>query len=395
MFFIITGPSVSTSTSTASICQGDSILLGGAFQNSAGVYNDTIIGGGANGCDSIIITTLTVNSLSTSTSTASICQGDSILLGGVFQNSAGVYNDTIIGGGANGCDSIIITTLTVNSLPTSTGIASICQGDSILLGGAFQNSAGVYNDTIIGGGLNGCDSIIETTLTVNPAYLTTASANICTGDSIFLQGSWQTTSAIYYDTLTSVGACDSMIATTLTINLLPDIDAGNDVSINSGDSIILNATGTNGTYTWSPPDWLSCVVCPSTISTPDETITYYVTISDSNGCEARDSITITVVDIICGDVFVPNIFSPNGDEQNDVLYVYGSCIETIDFFIYDRWGELVYEAHSASQAMDTGWNGKFKGKGKLMNSATFVYALTVTFKNGDEHSEKGNIALVR
>ena len=45
--------------------------------------------------------------------------------------------------------------------------------------------------------------------------------------------------------------------------------------------------------------------------------------------------------------------------------------------------------------MDTGWNGKFKGKGKPMNSATFVYALTVTFKNGDEHFEKGNIALVR
>ena len=45
--------------------------------------------------------------------------------------------------------------------------------------------------------------------------------------------------------------------------------------------------------------------------------------------------------------------------------------------------------------MDIGLNGEFEGKGKPMNPATFVYTLTVTFKNGDEHSEKGNIALVR
>jgi len=319
----------------------------------------------------------------------------------------------------------------------------ICPGDSIMLDAGnpglnylwstgdttqtltISNSGTYWVSVVNGSGCTGSDTVYIQVDTCLPlvANFTISDTAFCEGDCINLTDlstgnptSWQWTfnagtppssseqNPIDICFLTAGTYTIELIVTntfgadtsTLTIQVYatPVINIGNDASINLGDSIILNATGTNGTYTWSPPDWLSCVVCPSTISTPDETITYYVTISDSNGCEAMDSITITV-DVICGDVFVPNIFSPNGDEQNDVLYVYGACIETINFIIYDRWGELVYEANSVSQAINVGWNGKFKSKGIPLNPATFVYALKITFKNGDEHFEKGNIALVR
>jgi len=232
---------------------------------------------------------------------------------------------------------------------------------------------------------------------------------ICMGDSIMLDAGnpgstylWSTgdsaqtltvdTNGTYWVSVMNGIGCTGSDTVTITVSPNLSVNLGPDTTICTGDTLILDAGNAGATFNWST-------------GTATQTIAvsiagnYFVEVTDSNSCKATDSIAITVDitcgDVICGDVFVPNVFSPNGDAQNDVLYVYGGCIETMNFIIYDRWGELVYEAKSVSEAMDVGWNGKFKGNGKSMNPATFVYALTVTFKNGDEHSEKGNIALIR
>lgn len=88
-------------------------------------------------------------------------------------------------------------------------------------------------------------------------------------------------------------------------------------------------------------------------------------------------------------VFVPNVFSPNGDGNNDVLHVHGKGIAEMQFIIYDRWGEKVFE----STDVNTGWDGGLNGK--PMNSAVFVYILKGTFVSGDTFSKKGNITLLR
>ena len=66
-------------------------------------------------------------------------------------------------------------------------------------------------------------------------------------------------------------------------------------------------------------------------------------------------------------IWVPNIFSPNGDGNNDVLYVRGKGVQDVLFKVYNRWGEKVFE----STSLDDGWDGTIRGKD--VNNAVFVY----------------------
>ena len=87
--------------------------------------------------------------------------------------------------------------------------------------------------------------------------------------------------------------------------------------------------------------------------------------------------------------FIPEIFSPNGDEINDIFYIRGKGIDWILLRIYDRWGEMIFE----SKDINTGWDGRFRGK--LMNSGVYVYHLQGAFLTGEEIDEKGDITLVK
>lgn len=166
------------------------------------------------------------------------------------------------------------------------------------------------------------------------------------------------------------------------------VTTGNDTTIQLGQSVGLNANGVvNGIYTWTPSTDLTCVGCSNPTSTPTETITYTVITADSNGCSSIDNITIYVE--FQNVIFVPNIFSPNGDGVNDILYVRGMGVSNLKFFLYDRWGEKVFETTS----LDKGWDGTFRGK--EMNKAVFVYYLEATFLDGKQVTQKGDITLVK
>jgi gliding motility-associated-like protein len=101
-----------------------------------------------------------------------------------------------------------------------------------------------------------------------------------------------------------------------------------------------------------------------------------------------DSVTI-YVNQDCGEVFVPKAFSPNGDGQNDFECLYGRCLLNVDFSIYDRWGEKVFEATNISEC----WDGTYRGQ--PMNPAVFVYYLNATLLTGETITKKGNITLVK
>src|SRR5579872_1418911 len=105
-----------------------------------------------------------------------------------------------------------------------------------------------------------------------------------------------------------------------------------------GQSTKLLATG-GGTYSWSPAAGLSCTTCPDPLASPTQTTTCTVTITSDSGCVATDTVTI---EVNCGNVFVPDAFSPNADGQNDVLFVRGVCIKDIQFSVFDRWGNQVF-----------------------------------------------------
>ena len=92
---------------------------------------------------------------------------------------------------------------------------------------------------------------------------------------------------------------------------------------------------------------------------------------------------------VISSVYVPNVFSPNGDGFNDILMVRGKAVAEMQFIIYDRWGEKVFETTD----INAGWDGTYKGE--PMNLAVFVYMLTGKYKNGDAIDEKGNFTLLR
>ena len=167
------------SNQTASICPSDSILLGGAYQNQAGTYTDLYTS--AFGCDSTVTTTLSIQTTINSNATASICEGDSIFLANAWQHDVGFYIDTFFT--ASGCDSIVSTGLTVIPAALTSTTLTICEGDSAFLGGNWQDFPGTYTDTLAAA--NQCDSVVFTTLEFEmQAYAgELQTIDLCIGDS--------------------------------------------------------------------------------------------------------------------------------------------------------------------------------------------------------------------
>jgi gliding motility-associated-like protein len=105
-----------------------------------------------------------------------------------------------------------------------------------------------------------------------------------------------------------------------------------------------------------------------------------------------DDVSVEIIpdtSVIEDDIFIPNIFSPNGDLNNDVLYVRSHNIKTMDFCIYNRWGEKVFEAKDINK----GWDGRYNGS--ACNEGVFVYYLSATLKDDKTIVKKGNVTLIR
>lgn len=254
---------VFSSNVNASICQGTSYSLpNGTVVTTAGTYPVTLQT--IHNCDSLITTVLTVKPTYSSTVNASICQGQSYILpNNVSVNSSGTYPVTLQSVGS--CDSTITTVLTVKPTYSISRNAAICQGGSYTLpNGLSVNTAGVYPVTLQTVG--SCDSTITTTLTVNPVYSVSRTATICQGASFVLpNGQSETASGVYPVTLTSVSGCDSVVTTTLTVN--PTYSISRNAVICQGASYILpngQSVSTSGTY---PVTLQTTANCDSIITT--------------------------------------------------------------------------------------------------------------------------------
>jgi gliding motility-associated-like protein len=102
----------------------------------------------------------------------------------------------------------------------------------------------------------------------------------------------------------------------------------------------------------------------------------------------NDTICKDISALVVPRIDVPTAFTPNNDGLNDILYVRGAAVETIDFSIYNRWGQLVFRTNT----MEVGWDGTFNGTPQPMES--YAYVLNAVFINGDTESKKGNITLL-
>jgi len=158
--------------------------------------------------------------------------------------------------------------------------------------------------------------------------------------------------------------------------------------------VVINQAG-DFSYAWSPPNGLSCTGCPNPVVTASDSIVYALLLTNEAGCTAHDSLLILIRK---GEgVYIPQIFSPNGDGQNESFTVYGdpSLVEVVEFFqIFDRWGELLFDRESMSiNDESSGWNGSFRGR--LVLPGVYVWHARIKMLDGTVLLKKGDVTVVR
>jgi len=249
---VLTIKAISSSTTNASICNGSSYIFNGKTYTTAGTYTSTLTN--AVGCDSVATLVLTVKATSTSTTNASICNGSSYTFNGKTYTTAGTYSATLTN--AVGCDSIATLVLTVKATSTSTTNASICNGNSYTFNGKTYTTAGTYTATLTNA--VGCDSIATLILTVKATSTSTTNASICNGSSYTFNGKTYTTAGTYTATLTNAVGCDSIA--TLILKVKATSSSTTNASICNGSSYTFNGKTytTAGTYSATLTNAVGC-----------------------------------------------------------------------------------------------------------------------------------------
>jgi gliding motility-associated-like protein len=157
---------------------------------------------------------LTVNPIYTENLSATICEGENVQIGNSIYTTSGSYSDNLTT--INGCDSIVNLSLTVNPVYTQNIAEIICEGESVQIGNSIYTTSGNYTDVL--STVNGCDSIVNLDLTVNSIYTENLSETICEGESVQVGNSIYTVSGNYTDILNTVNGCDSIVNLNLLVN---------------------------------------------------------------------------------------------------------------------------------------------------------------------------------
>lgn len=188
-------------------------------------------------------------------------------------------------------------------------------------------------------------------------------------------------------TVTNDNGSDQTL-TTINVLELPEIEGFGDTLIDLGGSAELEAQPIDpGFVFWEPADYLDCDTCLNVIASPVITTTYYPSVIGANGCIGEDTVVVAVnFEEI---VEVPSAFSPNNDGVNDELHVLGIGIVNMEFRVFNRYGQLVFE----TEDIEDGWDGTMQGE--PLNQGVFVWTLTYDLINGASGEKSGNVTLVK
>ena len=199
-----------------------------------------------------------------------------------------------------------------------------------------------------------------------------------------------TTQGSYYATITNAEGC---VANTRTENIEIEVPPRGitypELYTLKNDVLPLAARNFRGTQLWTPPIYLNnaTILNPNFVSPIAEDQSYKINIVTAAGCSVVDFQTVRVIDEIL--IFVPNAFTPNGDNYND-LFVPKLIGATIKLFkIYNRFGQQVFSI----EENEKGWNGKFKGEQQI--PATYVWYAEAIGVNKKTFIKKGTVILIR
>jgi large repetitive protein len=352
----------------------------------------------------------------------------------VSNQNGGVYTFT-----PNAGECAVPATLTVTITPTTTPTFSfgtsltICSGGTVpVLPNTSTNAiTGTWNPAVVSNTTSGVYTFTPTatpqqcilsatfTVTVNPIVTPTFSfgttQSICIGATVpalvttsvnNITGTWSPTAIDNqvngtYTFTPSAGACATTATVTVDVNPIPTVVVRNDTTLIDGATMPLTIfTGTpNGvTFTWTNSNPAIGLAASGTGNVPSfiavnkgnsditATITVTPVIGGCSGTPRTYRITVRPLD---KDIFVPNVFSPNRDGKNDILFIYGNYIDKVEMRIFNQWGEQVALINNKAN----GWDGTQRGKAQPVG--VYVYALKATMTDGRTINLKGSITLVR
>lgn len=315
----------------------------------------------------------------------SYCSGSSYAFNGMNLSTPGRYvaNLTNVGG----CDSIVVLDLTEdnNGADTNRLNVSICAGETYFFGGALRSSTGRYVDVVARAGT--CDSVAVLQLLVQDNSLVSVLDTICRGQSYILGNQILNQSGSFTDTLVRLAnGCDSIV----NLNLFVLNQADTLWVRQEGDPcrlgyVILRAIGP-GRITWQNGQTTDTLVVTASG-------TYQV--SSSSAC-GNHQLTVTVEEDCLPEIgtppeklYIPNVFSPNGDGINDTFWVQGNGILEYEIIIFNRWGGELYRSYR----MDQPWDGTYDGVD--VADGVYLYVINYTVVGETFRQAHGFLTLFR
>ncbi len=204
-------------------------------------------------------------------------------------------------------------------------------------------------------------------------------------------------STVYFVTVTNQYGCTTTLSLSVNVTTVGVTAVAEPDTVSAQNpTTILTATGSGNStitsYSWSPAGTLSNPGAAQTQATPNETETYFVTVTNAQGCTAIDTVMVHYRSSPCvsPNVFIPNAFSPNNDQKNDYFMVKADGMTKLKFIVWNRWGELVFETDDPNAQ---GWDGTYRGK--ELNPDSFAWYVLLTCGNGDVFQSKGNVTLLK
>ena len=324
------------------------------------ISQDTVRHRDADGCDSLVITTRIPGAVITLRDTVYDCGANTSFLDSVYISDV------------NACDSLYITRH--EPAPVHEQEVTVDSCSAVDLPDEVEVLTNVY----------GCDSVIRTSFTVWSPDTVETVEQVCE----------QTAP----DTLvySNLQGCDSVVIRNYQLADL-SVSLGPDLWIVAGDSVQLQAdlSGDYTSFRWTPDLYLDNAGILSPYTKPDQTIEYELEIINALGCVATDRIRIQVEQPDEPEeevnIYIPNIFSPNGDGVNDAFGPeIGEGNYTLEHMqIYDRWGSRVYECRGSNCV----WRGQSGSRASAQG--VYVYEIQLRTSDGQLQMEKGAVTLVR
>lgn len=375
------------------LCDGSGYTLDGVTYTEEDLY--LITKPSEQGCDSLIILDLTIESSPIIEQNIEVCDNIPLVIDGQNIDQTGMY--TFNYDLPSGCDSTVILNATIHPTYTLSTSESICEGESYLFGTEVLTESNIYTRTLTSS--RGCDSTVTLDLQVIPATSSSLFETICENESFAVgDTSFSSPGQYTYTTINQAG-CDSIVELSLDLRIWNDgVSLPNDTTVEMGSALDISPIFIDplfGQVVWTDED--ANVLSNETTLSLMEIIfpqTINILAVDEHGCIDEDQIKIRV-DRNIG-IYTPNIFSPNGDGNNDFFRPIAnpSITSLKDISIYDRWGNQVYYEENVTDLINwLGWNGDIKG-GKAI-TGVYVYVATFISLDGQEELVSGDVTLIR